>query len=138
MEIRRRRGDAGSGRGPGRSRRHARCPLVRRGATPAILFAREDGLRRELSWSELWDAVERLAAALRAQGVGLDDRIAAFMPNVPETVVGALATSAVGGIWSSCSPDFGVRGVLDRFGQIEPKILFTVDGYLYGGKRTDI
>ncbi|MCS6878988.1 MAG: acetoacetate--CoA ligase [Geminicoccaceae bacterium] len=112
--------------------------LRRRDATPAILFAREDGLRRELSWSELWDAVERLAAALRAQGVGLDDRIAAFMPNVPETVVGALATSAVGGIWSSCSPDFGVRGVLDRFGQIEPKILFTVDGYLYGGKRIDI
>ncbi|MDW8123205.1 MAG: acetoacetate--CoA ligase [Geminicoccaceae bacterium] len=112
--------------------------LRRRDATPAILFAREDGLRRELSWSELWDAVERLAAALRAQGVGLDDRIAAFMPNVPETVVGALATSAVGAIWSSCSPDFGVRGVLDRFGQIEPKILFTVDGYLYGGKRIDI
>lgn len=112
--------------------------LRRRDATPAILFVREDGLRRELSWDALWDAVARFVAGLRAEGIGLDDRIAAYLPNIPETVVAALSASAVGAIFSSCSPDFGVRGVLDRFGQIEPKILITVDGYLYGGKRIDI
>ncbi len=112
--------------------------LRRRDATPAILFAGEDGRRRELSWAELWEAVERLAHGLRSENVGLDDRVAGYLPNMPETIVGMLATSAIGAIWSSCSPEFGVRGVLDRFGQIEPKILITVDGYLYAGKRIDI
>ena len=112
--------------------------LRRRDATPAIIFVGEDGRRRELSWADLWDRVGALAAALRRDGIGLDDRVAGYLPNIPETIVAMLATSSIGAIWSSCSPDFGTRGVLDRFGQIEPKALITVDGYLYGGKRLDI
>ena len=98
----------------------------------------ENGERRELSWRQLFDAVERLATALRADGVGVGDRVAGLLPNLPETVIGLLATSSLGAIWSSCSPDFGARGVLDRFGQIEPKVLLTVDGYRYGGKVIDL
>ncbi|MCS6778076.1 MAG: acetoacetate--CoA ligase [Geminicoccaceae bacterium] len=123
---------------PGARLNFAQNLLRRRDAEPAIVFVGEDGRRRELSWSELWEAVERLAAALRARGIGLDDRVVGYLPNIPETIVGMLATSAIGAIWSSCSPDFGVRGVLDRFGQIEPKAMLTVDGYLYAGKRIDI
>ncbi len=112
--------------------------LRRRDGTPAIVFVGEDGRRRELSWAELWDRVTALAAALIRDGIGLDDRVAGYLPNVPETIVAMLATSSIGAVWSSCSPDFGTRGVLDRFGQIEPKALVTVDGYLYGGKRLDL
>ncbi|MBX6321680.1 MAG: acetoacetate--CoA ligase [Rhodospirillaceae bacterium] len=111
--------------------------LRRRDEADAILFRGETGLRRRLSWRELHDAVSRLARALRAAGIGPGDRVAAFVPNLPETVVAALATAAVGAVWSSCSPDFGPRGVLDRFGQIAPRLLFTADGYAYGGKRFD-
>lgn len=123
---------------PGARLNFAQNLLRRRDSTPAIIFRGEDGRRQELSWEDLWNAVERLASALRSDGVGLDDRIAGYLPNIPETIVGMLATSAIGGVWTSCSPDFGVRGVLDRFGQITPKVLITVDGYLYGGKRIDI
>ena len=86
---------------------------------------------------DLHEQVVRTAKALRALGVGKGDRVAGFMPNIPETVIAMLATAALGGIWSSCSPDFGVTGVLDRFGQIEPKVLFTADGYFYNGKTFD-
>lgn len=112
--------------------------LRRRDEAPALIFRGEDGSRRELSWAELVDQVARLAAALRADGVGPGDRICGYLPNIPETVIGLLATSSLGAIWSSCSPDFGVQGVLDRFGQIEPKVLLTVDGYHYAGKRIDM
>jgi acetoacetyl-CoA synthetase len=105
---------------------------------PAIIAWTEDGRRRELSQRELYEEVARLAAALRRQGVGAGDRVAAVMPHAPETIIAMLATTALGAIWSSCSPDFGVQGVLDRFGQIEPKVLITVDGYRYNGKAIDV
>jgi acetoacetyl-CoA synthetase len=123
---------------PGARLNFAQNLLRRRDEGPAIIFVGEDGRRRQLSWNDLWNSVERLASAFRAEGIGLDDRVVGYLPNIPETIVGMLASSAVGAIWSSCSPDFGVRGVLDRFGQIEPKVLITVDGYLYGGKKIDI
>jgi acetoacetyl-CoA synthetase len=105
---------------------------------PAIVFRGEDGSRRDLSWMQLRREVARLAAALRREGVGVGDRVAGYLPNLPETVVAMLAASSLGALWSSCSPDFGVQGVLDRFGQIAPKVLVTVDGYRYGGKALDI
>ena len=104
---------------------------------PALVFVGEDGSRVELSYRELHAEVARVAAGLRAAGVERGDRVAGFMPNRPETVIAMLATTAIGAIWSSCSPDFGVQGVLDRFGQIEPRVLFTADGYHYNGKRID-
>ncbi len=93
--------------------------------------------RRELSFAELHRAVARLACSLREAGLVPGDRVAGFLPNLPETVIAMLATTSLGGVWSSCSPDFGRQGVLDRFGQIEAKILLTADGYVYGGKRHD-
>ncbi len=105
---------------------------------PAIRFWNESGERRRLSFAELFAAVSRLAAALREAGVVPGDRVAAWMPNIPETLIAMLAAASLGAVWSSCSPDFGVKGVLDRFGQIQPKVLFTVDGYCYGGKRIDL
>ena len=112
--------------------------LRRDDAGPAIVFRGEDRSRRELSWAELGRRVAALAAAMRADGVGPGDRVAAYLPNLPETIVGMLATASLGAVWSSTSPDFGARGVLDRFGQIEPKVLLAVDGYRYGGKAVDI
>jgi acetoacetyl-CoA synthetase len=106
--------------------------------TPALIFVGEDGSRRELSWAQLQGQVRAMAAALAADGVKVGDRVAGYLPNIPETIVAMLATTALGAIWSSASPDFGVEGVLDRFGQIEPKVLVTVDGYHYAGKRIDI
>ncbi|MGD9583029.1 MAG: acetoacetate--CoA ligase [Lysobacterales bacterium] len=103
----------------------------------ALMFCNEAGSSRELSYRELYDQVSRLSAALAAAGVVAGDRVAAFMPNIPETVVAMLATTSLGAVWSSCSPDFGANGVVDRFGQIEPKILFSADAYLYGGKTFD-
>jgi acetoacetyl-CoA synthetase len=111
--------------------------LRRRDAEPALVFWGENKVRRSLSFAGLRDEVSRTAQALRALGVQRGDRIAAFMPNMPETIVALLATASIGAIWSSCSPDFGAQGVLDRFGQIEPKVLFAVDGYWYGGKAVD-
>ena len=104
----------------------------------AIVFKSEDKLRKEVSWKELKDQVAALAKFLKKEGVVKGDRVAAYMPNMPETVIMMLATSSVGAIFSSASPDFGVEGVLDRFGQIEPKILLTTDGYWYNGKTVNI
>ncbi|MEZ5848268.1 MAG: acetoacetate--CoA ligase [Geminicoccaceae bacterium] len=113
--------------------------LLRRcDGTPAIIAYAEDGCRREISWQRLKGEVRALAAALRADGVGVGDRVAGFLPNMPEAIIGMLATASLGAIWSSASPDFGRSGVLDRFGQIEPKVLITVDGYRYAGKKIDI
>ncbi len=103
----------------------------------AIVFWGEERIRRRLSRSDLHDLVSRLAQALKAAGVGKGDRVAGYLPNLPEGVAAMLATASIGAIWSSCSPDFGVQGVLDRFGQIAPKVFFCADGYLYGGKEFD-
>jgi acetoacetyl-CoA synthetase len=104
---------------------------------PALVFRNERGARREISYAQLRGTVARIAAGLRAAGVGEGDRVAAFMPNLPETMLGMLATASLGATWSSCSPDFGVPGVVDRFGQIAPKVLLTADGYFYAGKTLD-
>ena len=103
----------------------------------AIVFWGEERIRRRLSRADLHDLVSRLAQALRAAGVGKGDRVAGYLPNLPEGVAAMLATASIGAIWSSCSPDFGVQGVLDRFGQIAPRVFFCADGYLYGGKEFD-
>ena len=105
--------------------------------TPAIIFRNERGQRRQLSWRELRRETARIADGLRAAGVTPGDRVVGFLPNIPETVIAMLATTSLGGVWSSCSPDFGVSGVLDRFGQITPKVLFAADGYRYAGKTLD-
>ena len=104
---------------------------------PALVFRNERSTRREISYAELRETVARIAAGLQAAGVVAGDRVAAFMPNLPETVIGMLATASLGATWSSCSPDFGVPGVVDRFGQIAPKVLLTADGYFYAGKTLD-
>ena len=101
---------------------------------PALVFRNEQGTRRALSYKELRETVARIADGLRTAGVVAGDRVAAFMPNLPETMIGMLAAASLGATWSSCSPDFGVHGVVDRFGQIAPKVLFTADGYFYAGK----
>jgi len=108
------------------------------GGGPALIFRREDGLRQEWSWDELRAFAARVSHALDQHHIGEGDRVAAYLPNMPEAIGAMLGAAAGGRVWSSCSPDFGVQGVLDRFGQIGPKILFTVDGYRYGGKRIDI
>ena len=108
--------------------------LKLRGPEDAIVFWGEDRVRRRLSRDDLYAAVSRTEQALRAAGVNAGDRVAGYLPNTPEAVIGALAASAIGAIWSSCSPDFGLEGVVDRFGQIEPKVIFVADGYFYGGK----
>jgi acetoacetyl-CoA synthetase len=101
---------------------------------PALVFQSETRPLSEMSWAELERQVASVAASLREMGVKRSDRVVAYMPNIPETVVAFLATASLGAIWSSCSPDFGVDAVLDRFSQIEPTLLFAVDGYTYGGK----
>jgi acetoacetyl-CoA synthetase len=107
------------------------------GERPAIVFCGENGTRRELSFDELRDAVAAVAAGLRDAGVTKGDRVGGFLPNCPEAIIAMLATTSIGAAWSSCSPDFGTNGVVDRFGQIEPKVLFATDGYYYNGKRID-
>jgi len=103
----------------------------------ALISAGEAQTTRRMSYSELYTAVARLAKAMRDTGVQRGDRVVGFMPNIIETVVAMLATTSIGAVWSSCSPDFGTRGVLDRFRQIEPKLMFTVDGYYFRGKQFD-
>lgn len=122
---------------PGGELNFAAQLLRREGGEPAIIFRGENGARRELSWDELRSAAGGIAAALRKAGVQKGDRVAGFLPNCPEAIIAMLATSSIGAIWSSCSPDFGISGVVDRFGQIEPKVLFCADGYFYNGKRLD-
>ncbi len=111
--------------------------LRRRDDDTAMVFWGEDKVRRRMSYAEVYDAVSRTVQALSASGVTEGDRVAAFMPNMPETIIFMLATTSLGAIWSSCSPDFGAQGVLDRFGQIGPKVLFAVEGYHYNGKTHD-
>ncbi|HEX7965552.1 MAG TPA: acetoacetate--CoA ligase [Gammaproteobacteria bacterium] len=103
----------------------------------ALVFRGEDGSRVALTYAELYRQVAGLADALRKSGVTPGDRVAGFMPNRPEAVIGMLAATSLGAVWSSCSPDFGINGVLDRFGQIAPRVLITCDGYHYAGKEVD-
>ena len=111
--------------------------LRRRDDGDALVFWGEDKVKGRASHAELYRAVAQTAAALRAMGVVKGDRVAAYLPNLPAAVVAMLATASIGAIFSSASPDFGVQGVVDRFGQIEPKLLFACDGYLYNGKTID-
>ena len=111
--------------------------LRRRDDGIAIWFAAEDGSRRSMSFAQLHASAARIAQALQQAGVMPGDRVAAYLPNLPETVVAMLAASSLGAVWSSCSPDFGVQGVVDRFGQIAPKVLFTCAAYRYNGKTFD-
>ncbi len=104
---------------------------------PAIVFWGEDGSRQGYSYAELFALVSRASRALKEMGVEVGDRVVGFMPNLPQTIVAMLAATSLGAIWSSCSPDFGIQGVFDRFGQIKPKVLFTADGYFYNGKVHD-
>ncbi|HYD30040.1 MAG TPA: acetoacetate--CoA ligase [Azospirillaceae bacterium] len=112
--------------------------LRRRDDGEAIVFWGEDQVKRHLTRRQLYDRVSQVQQALKAAGVGKGDRVAAYIPNMPEATIAMLATLSLGAVWSSCSPDFGVQGVLDRFGQIEPKVLFAPDGYHYAGKRIDV
>ena len=112
--------------------------LRRRDHAPALIFRGEDRVESSVTFAELHQEVSRLAQALRGSGVKAGDRVAAYLPNIPGAVIAMLAASSIGAIWSSCSPDFGVQGVLDRFSQIKPKILFVADGYFYNGKTIDV
>ncbi|MCE9508413.1 MAG: acetoacetate--CoA ligase [Alphaproteobacteria bacterium] len=111
--------------------------LRRRDDGVAMVFRGEDRIERSVTYKELYDQMSQLRQALQALGVGAGDRVAGYLPNLPETAAAMLAAASLGAIWSSASPDFGVQGVLDRFGQIEPKVLFAVDGYYYNGKEID-
>ena len=113
--------------------------LLRRGDDAiAIAFRAENKLSSSVTFAELRHEVSRLQQALRDAGVKPGDRVAAYVPNIPGAVIAMLATTSLGAVWSSCSPDFGVQGVLDRFGQIEPTVLIAADGYFYGGKTIDV
>ncbi|MFZ5646617.1 MAG: acetoacetate--CoA ligase [Bacillota bacterium] len=103
----------------------------------ALIFWSESGKTSRITYADLYYNVTKLAAGLRSLGIKAGDRVAGFMPNMIETVMAMLATTSIGAIWSSCSPDFGIKGVLDRFGQIQPRVLFTADGYYYNGKTHD-
>jgi len=104
---------------------------------PALIFRGEDRASRTVTYAGLYDEVARVAKALRELGVTPGDRVAGFMPNIPETAVALLAATSLGATWSSCSPDFGIKGVLDRFGQIKPKVVFTANGYWFKGEKLD-
>jgi acetoacetyl-CoA synthetase len=116
---------------------YAENVLRNRSSADAIVFWGEDRIKRRLSHKNLHALVSRIARALSDAGVQKGDRVAGYLPNVPEATAALLATASLGAVWSSCSPDFGVQGVLDRFGQIEPKVLFCADGYLYNGREFD-
>ena len=103
----------------------------------ALVFRGEDRVARQITYAELYDETARVARSLTTAGVQAGDRVAGFMPNMPETIIAMLAAASIGATWSSCSPDFGIKGVLDRFGQIEPRVLFTADGYFFKGKHFD-
>jgi acetoacetyl-CoA synthetase len=111
--------------------------LRRRDDGVALIGLLENGRRREVTHAELYRRVAALAARLRQAGIQPGDRVAGFLPNLPETVIAMLAATSLGAVWSSCSPDFGINGVLDRFGQIRPRMLFCADGYFYNGKAID-
>ena len=112
--------------------------LRRRDDADALVFWGEDKVRARMGYGELYDLVSRLAQAMAALGVEPGDRVVGYLPNMPEAIAAMLAAASLGAVWSSCSPDFGAGGVLDRFGQIEPKLFFGVGGYYYNGKTHDV
>lgn len=122
---------------PNATLNYAENLLQKKGNDPAIYFWGETRFKNKLTWDELHHQVSKMAQALKQYGVGKGDRVAAFMPNMPETIVAMLATASLGAIWSSCSPEFGLQGVLDRFGQIEPTVLIATDGYIFHNKIYD-
>ncbi|MGH7518517.1 MAG: acetoacetate--CoA ligase [Gemmatimonadales bacterium] len=122
---------------PGARLNFAENLLRRSDEHEALVFWNEGGRQRRLTYAGLRHEVARIAAGLQDAGVGVGDRVAGYLPNLPEAVVAMLATASLGAVWSSCSPDFGASGVLDRFGQIAPKVLFCADGYCYAGKEID-
>ena len=111
--------------------------LSRKDNHKALIFWGEDSIRRELTYAKLYEQVKRTVAGFKKLGLQKGDRVAAFMPNMPETIIAMLAATSIGAIWSSTSPDFGIKGVLDRFSQIKPKIIIAADGYFYKGKAFD-
>ncbi|MCK5542148.1 MAG: acetoacetate--CoA ligase [Desulfobacterales bacterium] len=111
--------------------------LKHRNDNKALIFRGEDSVRRELTYNQLYAEVAKVASSLRMAGLKPGDRVVGFMPNMPESIIAMLAATSLGATWSSCSPDFGIKGVLDRFGQTEPKVLFTADGYFFKGKPLD-
>ncbi|WP_310571387.1 acetoacetate--CoA ligase [Gemmatimonas sp.] len=111
--------------------------LRRRDAATAIVSWNEHGAQQRITFAELAEQVAATAAALSAAGVGVGDRVVGYLPNLPQAVIAMLAATSLGAVWSSCSPDFGTKGVLDRFGQIAPKVLIAADGYWYAGKQID-
>ena len=119
---------------PGAELNFAQNLLRYRDEHQAIIFRSEKNETVSLTYSELYDKVARLARSMRDMGITRGDRIAGFMPNMPEAIIAMLASASIGALWSSCSPDFGIKGVLDRFGQIEPRLIFTANGYWYNGK----
>jgi acetoacetyl-CoA synthetase len=112
--------------------------LRQSGSGPALIFHGEQQCHRTMSHDDLRAEVARFASALRSAGIVAGDRVAGYVPNLPEAIIAALGAASIGAVWSSCSPDFGVQGVLDRFGQIEPRVLVASDGYFYGGRTYDI
>ena len=117
---------------------YAQNLLKKNNIKPAIIFKSENGYRTELSWRNLNLNIQKISTWMRSNGIKKGDRVAAYLPNIPETVIAYLSTSTLGAIWSSCSPDFGSAGVIDRFSQIRPKILFIADKYFYNGKKINI
>jgi acetoacetyl-CoA synthetase len=111
--------------------------LRRRDEADALVHWCEDRIRRRLSFADLYDSVSRVAQALAAEGVGPGDKVAGLLPNAPEAIIAMLAATSLGAIWCACGPEFGVQAVLDRFKQVEPKVLFVTDGYYYNGKTFD-
>lgn len=111
--------------------------LLFRNDNPALIFRGEDAVRRTLTYKTLYDEVAKTAASLKKLGIRKGDRVVGFVPNMPESIIAMLAATSLGAIWSSCSPDFGIKGVLDRFGQTKPRVLFTADGYFFKGKPLD-
>ena len=103
----------------------------------ALIFKGEDSVRQTLTYKKLYDEVAKTAASLKKLGIQKGDRVVGFVPNMPESIIAMLAATSLGAVWSSCSPDFGIKGVLDRFGQTRPKVLFTADGYFFKGKPMD-
>ena len=122
---------------PGSRLNFAENLLRTRDTTTALIFRGEDTVRRTLTYKELYRATAKVAASLHAAGVVPGDRVVGFMPNMPESIIAMLAAVSLGATWSSCSPDFGIKGVLDRFGQTRPKVLFCADGYFFKGKALD-
>ncbi len=112
--------------------------LVKNDASPALVFRGEDKVEKTVSWRELNDTVSQLHQAFLQTGLSASDRVCAVVPNLPETIMAFAGAASIGAVWSSCSPDFGEQGILDRFGQIEPKVLIVCDGYFYNGKTIDI